>query len=413
MMDFRLCRVLPVLLLMAGAAQARPLPVSQPPAEQKQLLPALKDHPGPGGYGNPFLWSCLADLAHGWLSQGERACGQAIAFDPKDPNAYDLRGYAYLIERRFELAEADFRAALKLTPKSAQDLAGYGQSLTGLGQFAEAVTQFSKAVALAPANAAYRNGLCWARAGTGKNLKRALADCNAALLLVPGTPGPLNSRGLVELRLGRFNTAITDYTAALAVRPQLPPARFGRGLAHLELGQIAAGGADILGARNADPEIDALFVQLGVLSRECGQGKQQCPAGFPPVSQAPDYREMAVVLKDYPQEDNFLAIEAGRLEVMVDQIALVLRVPQTGEHDGTMDRQDMPERLSTTAARFQFLAPLACSRHISKTACGVWHPSWIKASQSDLGAVVDESYAHIRPVWAALCASHENICRTE
>ena len=413
MIDFRLCRVLPVLLLMAGAAQAQPLPVSHPPAAQKQLPPGLHDHTAPGGYGNPFLWSCLADLAHGRLTRGEQLCGQAIVVDPEDPDAYKLRGYAYLIERRFELAEADFRAALKLEPNSAQDLAGYGQSLTGLGQFAGAVTQFTKAVALAPANAAYRNGLCWARAGTGKNLKRALADCNAALVLAPATPGPLNSRGLVELRLGRFNLAITDYTAALTVRPQLPAARFGRGLAHLGLGHIAAGGADILGARKADPDVDALFVQLGMLPRECGQGQPQCPAGFPPASHAPDYREMAVVLKNYSQEDDFLAIEAGRLEVMVDQMALVLQVPQAGGHDGIMDRQNVLERLSTTAARFQLLEPLACSRHIPRTACGAWHPSWIKASQPDLAAVVDESYAHISPVWAALCVSHETMCRIE
>ena len=292
----RFCWILPAILLLAVAVQAKPLAVSQKPDEHTLPAPELDGHSGPEEYGNPFLWTCLADLSRGLISKGEEACGRAIALDPKDADAHELRGYAYLVEHRFEHAEADFRMALKLRPATAEALAGHGQSLSGLGQFDGAVAQFSKATVLAPKNAAYRNGLCWARAGTGKNLKRALADCNAALALAPGTAGPLNSRGLVKLRLGRFDAAITDYTASLAANPQQASARFGRGLAHLGLGHVAAGDADILGARKTDYEIDGLFVLLGLLPRECGQGKLKCPAGFPPVSGGTEYRGMAVSL---------------------------------------------------------------------------------------------------------------------
>ncbi|HWY62304.1 MAG TPA: tetratricopeptide repeat protein [Rhizomicrobium sp.] len=289
----RFCWVLPAILLLA-AAEAKPLPVSQKPGAHKLSAPELDGRSGPGGYGNPFLWTCLADLSRGLTAKAEEACGRAIAINPKDADTYELRGYAYLIEHRFEHAEADFRVVLKLRSESAEVLAGLGQSLNGLGQFDRAVAQFAKAAALAPKNAAYRNGLCWARAGTGKNLKQALADCNAALALAPGTPGPLNSRSLVELRLGRFGAAVTDYTASLKAMPQQASARFGRGLAHLGLGHVAAGSADILSARKTDNEIDGLFVLLGLLPRECGQGKPKCPPGFPPDSGGAEYRRLAV-----------------------------------------------------------------------------------------------------------------------
>ena len=43
-------------------------------------------------------------------------------------------------------------------------------------------------------------GRCWARALTGRDLDKALADCDRALRLAPKTPEFLDSRGLVHLR---------------------------------------------------------------------------------------------------------------------------------------------------------------------------------------------------------------------
>jgi tetratricopeptide (TPR) repeat protein len=218
----------------------------------------------------------------GQIAVGEAACSLAISIKPSDTDAYELRGYAYLIEHRFERAEADFLTALKARPNEPEDLAGYGQSLSGLGQFPQAVAQFSKAVALAPGNAAYLNGLCWARAGTGRDLGTALEECIAALVLAPAMAAPLNSRGLVELRMARYQAAIVDYTASLAANARQPSAMFGRGLAHLELGQTDQGRTDIQTAREGDADIDTLYVTLGVLPRDCqAKGKVKCPAGFP------------------------------------------------------------------------------------------------------------------------------------
>jgi tetratricopeptide (TPR) repeat protein len=233
---------------------------------------------------NGYLAACLSALANGRPLKAEQACGQAIASNPGLATGYKLRGYVYLIEHRFERAAADFRIALEIRPNDPENRAGYGQSLNGLGQFSGAVAEFTKAVSLSPATAAYHNGLCWARAGTGRNLRTALADCDRALALAPGSAGPLNSRGLVELRLGRLPAAIADYDASLASQPSQPSARFGRGLAWLRLRQTAKGASDINEARRADPEIDDLFITLGILRRECGPGAAgpDCPVGFPP-----------------------------------------------------------------------------------------------------------------------------------
>lgn len=412
MMLIRLCRFLAVAACLTGSmAEARILPVSQPPARQN-------NGPQPGedsdvqALGDLYLLTCFAAVMQGQAIEGEKACSQAIGLDAGNMDAFELRGYAYLLQQRFERAAADFQVVLRSRPKDPDGLAGYGRALSGLGEFDAAVKEFSAAVAAAPKDVPIRAGLCWARGGTGKNLARALADCNTAVKLDPRSASALNSRGMVELRMARFAEAITDYSLALAIAPQQPSAHFGRGLAHLRLGQIAAGSVDIVDARKSDPEIDRMFVTLGVLPQQCGDGKPQCPAGFPPAGAIPGYQ--TVVLKSYPEENDLVAIEAGRLDLMVDQMAQLLKQPAPRKADETISRADLSARLSLTSARFNGLLPLACrARHIPQKDCAVWHPAWLNAPTIDPVAAVDEGYSHIRPVWAAVCAGNKKACRIE
>jgi hypothetical protein len=217
---------------------------------------------------------------------------------------------------------------------------------------------------------------------------------------------------MVELRMTRFPAAIADYTAALAADPYQPSAKFGRGLAHLWLGQMAAGSTDIIAARKSDPEIDSMFVILGVLPQQCGSAKSRCPAGFPEIGTTPSYQ--AVVMKSYSEESDLAAIEAGRLEVMVDQIALLLKQPVPRRDGEALSRVNLPAHLSLTVARFNTLLPLAChARQLPSMNCIVWHPAWLNAFVPDPVVAVDDAYLHIRPIWVALCAANKRACRIE
>lgn len=266
------------LLLTTGLATAQPLTASLRPGENRLPAPQLEAPKAPSAF--PLL-DCLDGLVRGDTARAEKACAAALAQNPREHNAYKLRGYAYLIDQRFELASADFQSALALRPKDHEDLAGYARSLSGQGKFQAAVVQYQKAVEVAPAQGPYWSGLCWARAGTGQNLKRALQECNKALQLQPGAPGALNSRGLVYLRLKHFDRAVADYSASLRAGPLQASARFGRGLAWLNSGELKKGQADIAEARRRDPDIDSLFGLLGILSLSCVQRHEDCPTGFP------------------------------------------------------------------------------------------------------------------------------------
>lgn len=269
---------------LAGAATGQPLDISSHAGKRSLPTPALSKSESEK-VAALFMAMCLNHFTQGKLEWAEQSCGQAIEADPELADAYKLRGYAYLTQHRFERAEGDFRVALKLKPHDDQNIAGYAESLNGEGQFAQAVPQFRHALSLAPQRAAYWNGLCWALAGEGRELKAALATCNRALLLVPGAAGILNSRAMVYLRLGQFSPALADYAASLNVQPEQASAWFGRGLARLSLGQNE-GRADIAEARHRDPGVDSLFVQMGALPAACVHaGGPACPAGFPPAPQ--------------------------------------------------------------------------------------------------------------------------------
>lgn len=267
-----------MLLLTTNLTAAQPLTASLPPGKERVPAPQLEDSKPPGAF--PLL-DCLSSLVQGDTSRAERSCSAALLQNPREHSAYKMRGYAYLIDHRFERAGADFQAALQLKPQDHEDRAGYAQSLSGQGKFQEAVVQYRKALDLAPTRAPYWNGLCWARAGTGQDLNRALKECNQALSLQPGAAAALNSRGLVYLRFKQFDRSIADYTASLAAGPLQASARFGRGLAWLHSGKLEKGRADIAEARRRDPEIDALFALLGILQVSCTQRHEDCPPGFP------------------------------------------------------------------------------------------------------------------------------------
>ena len=268
------------LLMTTCVATAQPMSASLRPREDMLPAPQLEDRAAKAAPVAFPLLDCLNSLVRGNADRAESSCSAALMQNPREHDAYKLRGYAYLIQHRFERAAADFEAALRLKPRDDEDRAGYAQSLSGQGRFKDAVVQYRKAVDLAPAKAPYWNGLCWARAGTGSQLDQALRECNQALLLQPDAPGSLNSRGLVYLRMKRFDRSVVDYTASLSAGPLQASAWFGRGLALLYRGQTEKGRTDIVEARRLDPEIDSLFILSGVLPANCARSQPDCPPGF-------------------------------------------------------------------------------------------------------------------------------------
>jgi tetratricopeptide (TPR) repeat protein len=98
----------------------------------------------------------------------------------------------------------------------------------------------------------------------GKDLNGALADCNESLRLRPNDGNTLNSRGLVDFKLGAFDAAIADYNAAVAQNANDADSVYARGVAKLKKGDSAGGNADIAAATAIKPGIAAISAGYGI-----------------------------------------------------------------------------------------------------------------------------------------------------
>ena len=188
---------------------------------------------------------------------------KAIELNPTDGVALDGRAQLYLLTGRDLLADADIDRADHLAQGDAGALRLHAALYEVSGHYLKAIGFYDQLVAKAPTVEAL-NGRCWARAEWGKELTLALADCDAALKLGPGTASVLDSRGLVLLRQGRYADAISSYDDALRARPGQAESLFGRGLARLRGGSRTEADVDLAAARAAKAGIDSEFARFGV-----------------------------------------------------------------------------------------------------------------------------------------------------
>lgn len=189
---------------------------------------------------------------------------QALKLKPDDVAALMLRGQIRMAFGKPENATADFDAALKVDPATRLRIA---DAYARAGRFDDALANYDLWISSHPKNedlAAPLGGRCWVRALAGRDLDKALADCNEALRLWPGDPQLLGDRGLVFLRLNQPDRAIADYNAALKMAPRQAWSLYGRGVAELTKGDKSKGDADMAAAVAIAPRIAEQAKKNGV-----------------------------------------------------------------------------------------------------------------------------------------------------
>ena len=226
---------------------------------------------------------------------------RAIELAPKEPRFLIARAEAYVRSGRRALGLADLDRALAIAPNfadarihraqmrlaggdragaqadadaAAAALVGPVNERLALANLYLALDAHDRAIAeLDPWITAHPddvnlpvalNDRCWARTLAGKELDRALSDCNAALRRRPKTPAYLGNRGLVRLRMGEYDRAIEDFDAALAANPALPWALYGRGIARRHKGLTAEAEADLKVAAAARPQLAERARKAGI-----------------------------------------------------------------------------------------------------------------------------------------------------
>lgn len=241
----------------------------------------------------------IAFLEQGLIDNAISDFDKAVALRPDYAEAFNNRGNAKYVAGRYEEAIADFDEALHLNPKLTAVLSNRGQAYNTLQRYASAVADLdiylrekphdrdallnrafalrqlkaygraiddlTAALRLGPRDPIALNARCWTRAIAALELREALVDCDESLRLRPGNCQTLDSRALVEFRMGRYVKSIRDNNAALKINPSQASSFFIRGAARMQLGETKAGAADIATALAMDPTIRDTYAQYGVM----------------------------------------------------------------------------------------------------------------------------------------------------
>jgi Flp pilus assembly protein TadD len=403
------------LVLVAPAARAEIL-VSAPAGTQ---LPA-------GEAVIADAVSCVAAVLAYQVRDAEQICTRVIAALPDEPLGYKFRGLSYLLAHRFDKAEPDFRDAARLEPEDAENQAGLAQALSGQGRYAEAIPGFDRAIAIAPEDVRFLAARCWARAGEGHDLNRALADCNRAVDLAPELAAPRANRGMVRLKQQNWRAAIQDYTRALDSDPLLPTALFGRGYAYAHTQEMALARADIVAARQLDPSIDALFIRMSVLPESCRVAEGACPL---PQELRPGTSDQPVMMVSYrnPQPDDredmdstLRKIALGRMEAMLERTAELLETRMRADLYLGLSyetRSDAIRYVVRLQQEFRAQQAQACGSGLVQGAvCRApnFHPSATMAD--DLFALrweIEHTMNAVQPFWQSVCRARQAHCILE
>jgi tetratricopeptide (TPR) repeat protein/predicted aspartyl protease len=281
----------------ARPVQTAALPVAEAPA------PELKDAAALRARGAQFLAG--KDYDHALVD-----IGHAIEMEPDHSEYYYDRGQVYMAAGQPDKAAADYDQALKLKPATGQAMAltlvGRAQADYALNRTDEARADLDSAVRAWPLTALPASQTlhvriaalmmghdlfepavaeldavqafhpddqqtptlllqrCRARALWNHDLDKALADCRKAMDIAVNTPQAFENRGLVYLRMGRFDAALDDFNESLKLAPGSPWSLYGRGLAKLKRGKTAEGNADLKAAAELMPDLAGRAGKLGL-----------------------------------------------------------------------------------------------------------------------------------------------------
>lgn len=208
----RLAAPLALLWLVAGCQTTSTINnVPAPPPTG--VAPAPADQRAPDETEAKRRANVRMELAAGYFGRGQfdvalEQVKLAIANDPNNAAAYNLRGLILAGLGDDVPAEESFRRALQLNPRDGDTMHNYGWYHCQRKRYAEATTWFDQALALPVYGGATRTlfakGVCLAFDKRYEDAERALSR---AQQFEPGNPAISTNLAEVLYRLGRFERA--------------------------------------------------------------------------------------------------------------------------------------------------------------------------------------------------------------
>ena len=197
-----------------------------------------------------------------------RECAAAMRAGVKDENrkfgnelsawALNRRGQARADQGQFDLALADFRAALEFDSNCWRAYHNRGVSLAQAGQFAEAFDDVCRCITINPNFAkAYSNrATLYVQAG---DVERAVTDYESALRLDPKLTQALVGYGRLCHMTGRLEDALTNFNSAMSQSEITAEMACSRGDLLVDLGRYREALHDYAKAIDLDPKFEHAY----------------------------------------------------------------------------------------------------------------------------------------------------------
>jgi tetratricopeptide (TPR) repeat protein len=202
-------------------------------------------------------------------SQIIRDCAEAVRADLAGDNrkfchelsawALNRRGQARVDQGQFDLALADFRAALEFDPNCWRAYHNRGVSLAQAGQFAEAFDDVCRVITINPKFAkAYANrATLYVQAG---DIERAVADYQEAIRLEPNLTQALVGYGRLCHMNGQFDEALAHFDRAMEQSSDVTAeVACSRGDLLVDLGRYRDALQDYAKAIDVDPQFEHAY----------------------------------------------------------------------------------------------------------------------------------------------------------
>lgn len=191
---------------------------------------------------------------------------EALKLKPDDIEALVARARLHLAGHDITATAADLETADRLAPKEAHVRLEIAGAYLYADMLIASLSQFNLWIAAHPLDAELaraKNGRCWVRALLGKDLDKALEDCNDALRMIKSAEF-LDGRALVLLRLGEYDKSMADYDASLRLKPSNAWSLYARGVDRLRKGMAVEGQSDIAAAIAIRPSIAEEVKKYGI-----------------------------------------------------------------------------------------------------------------------------------------------------
>lgn len=211
-----------------------------------------------------FMVRGLVKARLGEMQRAFADYNMALSLDPKYVDALVNRAAIHSLNGNTEKALADLDKAIELQPDNA--LANYNRGYANFARqdYDKAIADYTRAIKADARMSWAFNNRCLTRMVVGRDLAKAVSDCDEALKLQPDNVQTRETRGFVFLKLGERDIALREYDTALRTDPDRPLALYGRGLVRVAKGDVKNGEKDKAAARALMPGVDRQFASYGV-----------------------------------------------------------------------------------------------------------------------------------------------------